>query len=100
MFFWPNSSELLFSEMHLPSCLLFQRLIETAAWGDDSAAIEQQLINHQRFHSSVQRSVEVDRARDDLVGHSEKKNRILIFAAVAELDINTQSKTRHLKSSI
>lgn len=72
MFFWPNSSELLFSETHLPSCLLFQRLIETAPWGDDPAAIEQQLINHQRFHSSVQRSAEVDRARDDLVGHSEK----------------------------
>lgn len=45
----------------------FQRLIETASWGDDVAAIEQQLHNHQRFHSSIQRSVELDRARDDLV---------------------------------
>uniref|UniRef100_A0A669DKM6 Desmoplakin b n=1 Tax=Oreochromis niloticus TaxID=8128 RepID=A0A669DKM6_ORENI len=45
-----------------------QRLIETASWGDDPAAIEQQLTSHQRFHSSIQRSVEMDRARDDLVG--------------------------------
>lgn len=45
-----------------------QRLIETAPWGDDPAAIEQQLMSHQRFHSSIQRSVEFDRARDDLVG--------------------------------
>uniref|UniRef100_A0AAX7T9J0 Desmoplakin b n=1 Tax=Astatotilapia calliptera TaxID=8154 RepID=A0AAX7T9J0_ASTCA len=44
------------------------RLIETASWGDDPAAIEQQLMSHQRFHSSIQRSVEFDRARDDLVG--------------------------------
>uniref|UniRef100_A0A7N8Y2W8 Desmoplakin b n=1 Tax=Mastacembelus armatus TaxID=205130 RepID=A0A7N8Y2W8_9TELE len=35
-------------------------------WGDDPAAIEQQLINHQKFHSSIQRSPEVDRAKDDL----------------------------------
>uniref|UniRef100_A0A7N8WX15 Desmoplakin b n=1 Tax=Mastacembelus armatus TaxID=205130 RepID=A0A7N8WX15_9TELE len=38
----------------------------TASWGDDPAAIEQQLINHQKFHSSIQRSPEVDRAKDDL----------------------------------
>uniref|UniRef100_A0A3P8THS1 Desmoplakin b n=1 Tax=Amphiprion percula TaxID=161767 RepID=A0A3P8THS1_AMPPE len=44
------------------------RLIETALWGDDPAAIEQQLTNHQRFHTSIQRSPEMDRARDELVG--------------------------------
>uniref|UniRef100_A0A8C7SY97 Desmoplakin b n=1 Tax=Oncorhynchus mykiss TaxID=8022 RepID=A0A8C7SY97_ONCMY len=37
---------------------LFQRLIETSPWGDDSAAIEQQLISHNKFHSSIQRSAE------------------------------------------
>uniref|UniRef100_A0A8C7SZH3 SH3 domain-containing protein n=1 Tax=Oncorhynchus mykiss TaxID=8022 RepID=A0A8C7SZH3_ONCMY len=46
---------------------LFQRLIETSPWGDDSAAIEQQLISHNKFHSSIQRSAEVDRAKDELV---------------------------------
>uniref|UniRef100_A0A8D3DUE6 Desmoplakin b n=1 Tax=Scophthalmus maximus TaxID=52904 RepID=A0A8D3DUE6_SCOMX len=53
-----------------------KRLIETAQWGDDSAAIEQQLISHQKFHSSIQRSPEVDRARDDLVGPARDKGNI------------------------
>lgn len=48
-----------------------KRLIETASWGEDPAAIEQQLISHQKFHSSIQRSSEVDRAKDDLVGYEK-----------------------------
>nr|XP_046248699.1 desmoplakin-like isoform X2 [Scatophagus argus] len=49
-----------------------KRLIETAQWGDDPAAIEQQLISHQKFHSSIQRSLEVDRARDELIKKGDK----------------------------
>uniref|UniRef100_A0A665WUZ9 Desmoplakin-like n=1 Tax=Echeneis naucrates TaxID=173247 RepID=A0A665WUZ9_ECHNA len=56
--------------------LVLQRLIETAPWGEDPAAIEQQLHNHQRFHSSIQRSLEVDRARDDLVGSKGDKGNL------------------------
>lgn len=81
MFLWPNHPELLFSDLHLPSSLPVQRLIETAPWGDDSAAIELQLTSHQRFHSSIQRSTEVDRARDELVGHCGK-NRNLVFVSL------------------
>ncbi|XP_068175112.1 desmoplakin-like isoform X2 [Antennarius striatus] len=51
-----------------------KRLIETAPWGDDPAAIDQQLISHQKFHSSIQRSPEVDRARDDLIKKGDKAN--------------------------
>ncbi|XP_037625455.1 plectin-like isoform X2 [Sebastes umbrosus] len=51
-----------------------KRLIETASWGDDPAAIEQQLINHSNFHSSIQRSVEVERARDELMKKGDKGN--------------------------
>lgn len=47
--------------------LPLQRLIETASWGEDPAAIKQQLVSHQRFHNSIQRSGEVDRAREELV---------------------------------
>lgn len=55
--------------------LPLQRLIETASWGEDPAAIEQQLVSHQRFHTSIQRSAEVDRARDELVSrrHGDQK---------------------------
>uniref|UniRef100_A0A672YXU5 Desmoplakin b n=1 Tax=Sphaeramia orbicularis TaxID=375764 RepID=A0A672YXU5_9TELE len=35
----------------------------------DPSTIDQQLVSHQKFHSSIQRSVEVDRARDELVAH-------------------------------
>lgn len=51
-----------------PCDLVFQRLIETAQWGDDPASIDQQLISHQKFHTTIQRSPEVERAKDDLVG--------------------------------
>ncbi|XP_076579508.1 desmoplakin-B isoform X1 [Chaetodon auriga] len=51
-----------------------KRLIETAAWGDDPAAIEQQLASHQKFHTSIQRSAEMDRARDDLIKKGDKGN--------------------------
>uniref|UniRef100_A0A8C8F883 Desmoplakin n=1 Tax=Oncorhynchus tshawytscha TaxID=74940 RepID=A0A8C8F883_ONCTS len=53
--------------LHGGDIFVFQRLIETSPWGDDSAAIEQQLISHNKFHSSIQRSAEVDRAKDELV---------------------------------
>ncbi|XP_062260015.1 desmoplakin-A-like isoform X1 [Platichthys flesus] len=45
-----------------------KRMIETAPWGDDSATIEKQIQNHNKVHSSIQRSQEVDRARDELRG--------------------------------
>ncbi|KAK2883789.1 hypothetical protein Q8A67_017426 [Cirrhinus molitorella] len=44
-----------------------RRLIETSSWGDDLTAVEQQIANHSAFHSSIQRSVEVDRARTELL---------------------------------
>ncbi|XP_076000743.1 desmoplakin-A isoform X2 [Genypterus blacodes] len=51
-----------------------KRLIETAPWGDDSATIEQQIMSHNKFHSSIQRSPEVDRARDELNMKNDKFN--------------------------
>uniref|UniRef100_A0A668A329 Desmoplakin n=1 Tax=Myripristis murdjan TaxID=586833 RepID=A0A668A329_9TELE len=48
------------------------RLIETAPWGDDSATIEQQIINHNKYHSTIQRSPEVDHARDELNMRGDK----------------------------
>uniref|UniRef100_A0A4W6DAI8 Desmoplakin n=1 Tax=Lates calcarifer TaxID=8187 RepID=A0A4W6DAI8_LATCA len=42
-------------------------MIETAPWGDDSETIEKQILSHNKTHSSIQRSQEVDRARDELV---------------------------------
>ncbi|XP_061588345.1 desmoplakin-B-like isoform X1 [Cololabis saira] len=44
-----------------------KRLIETASWGDDASSIEKQIMSHNKFHSSIQRSMEVDRAREELL---------------------------------
>uniref|UniRef100_A0A8C1A427 Desmoplakin a n=1 Tax=Cyprinus carpio carpio TaxID=630221 RepID=A0A8C1A427_CYPCA len=49
-----------------------KRLIETAPFGEDAEAISQQILNHNKFHSSIQRSLEVDRARDELMQNREK----------------------------
>lgn len=46
---------------------LLQRLIETSPWGDEPVIIDQQIMNHNKFHNSIQRSVEVERAQEELV---------------------------------
>ncbi|CAB1332174.1 unnamed protein product [Coregonus sp. 'balchen'] len=51
-----------------------KRLIETSPWGDDAASIEQQLISHSKFHSSIQRSPEVDKANVELIKKGDKAN--------------------------
>ncbi|XP_071773140.2 desmoplakin-A isoform X2 [Centroberyx gerrardi] len=51
-----------------------KRLIETSPWGEDSDTIEQQIMSHNKYHSSIQRSQEVDRARDDLNMRGDKSN--------------------------
>uniref|UniRef100_A0A673CQQ6 Desmoplakin a n=1 Tax=Sphaeramia orbicularis TaxID=375764 RepID=A0A673CQQ6_9TELE len=37
---------------------IFQRMIETAPWGDDSAALDKQISNHSKTHSSLVRNQE------------------------------------------
>ncbi|XP_073705959.1 desmoplakin-A-like isoform X2 [Garra rufa] len=49
-----------------------KRLIETAPFGEDTETISQQILNHNKFHSSIQRSQEVERARDELMQSREK----------------------------
>ncbi|KAI3374910.1 hypothetical protein L3Q82_021444 [Scortum barcoo] len=51
-----------------------KRMIETAQWGDDSATLEKQITSHSKVHSSLQRSHEVDRARDELNSRGDKYN--------------------------
>ncbi|KAM9458315.1 desmoplakin-A-like isoform 2-T2 [Salvelinus alpinus] len=49
-----------------------KRLIETSPWGEDAATIEQQILSQNKFHSSIQRSHEVDHARDELAQKDDK----------------------------
>ncbi|XP_043076487.1 desmoplakin [Puntigrus tetrazona] len=62
-----------------------RRLIETSLWGDDLTAIEQQIANHSAFHSSIQRSGEVDRARAELL-RSKDQNAELTKSCLNKLD--------------
>uniref|UniRef100_I3JGQ8 Desmoplakin b n=1 Tax=Oreochromis niloticus TaxID=8128 RepID=I3JGQ8_ORENI len=76
---------------------LISRLIETASWGDDPAAIEQQLTSHQRFHSSIQRSVEMDRARDDLMKTGDKANLKALEQEWENLQKMSHGRTQQLR---
>ncbi|XP_051768745.1 desmoplakin-A isoform X2 [Ctenopharyngodon idella] len=69
-----------------------KRLIETSPFGEDAETISQQIMNHNKFHSSIQRSLEVDRARDELMQSREK-------AALHSLDQewDTLQKMSHLR---
>ncbi|KAF7668464.1 hypothetical protein LDENG_00008080 [Lucifuga dentata] len=80
-----------------------KRLIETAPWGDDSATIEQQIISHNKFHSSIQRSHEVDRARDDLNMKNDKLNLHALeqeWDSLQQMSHNRVSQLRDLQSII
>ncbi|XP_024275918.1 desmoplakin isoform X2 [Oncorhynchus tshawytscha] len=71
-----------------------KHLIETAQWRDNSADIEQQLISHSKFHSSIQRSPEVDKAKVELIKKGNKANQ---YALDQEWD--TLQKMSHGRSN-
>ncbi|XP_068196145.1 desmoplakin-A isoform X2 [Antennarius striatus] len=71
-----------------------KRMIETAPWGDDSAAIEKQILSHSRTHSSLQRSQEVDRARDELNSKGDRYN-----LAILEQEWDSLQKMSHSRVS-
>ncbi|XP_060770038.1 desmoplakin-B isoform X3 [Neoarius graeffei] len=49
-----------------------KRLIQTSPWGDGPGMIDQQIMNHKTFHNSIQRSVEVERAQEELRERRDK----------------------------
>uniref|UniRef100_A0A8C8EGM6 Desmoplakin n=1 Tax=Oncorhynchus tshawytscha TaxID=74940 RepID=A0A8C8EGM6_ONCTS len=61
---------------------------------DNSADIEQQLISHSKFHSSIQRSPEVDKAKVELIKKGNKANQ---YALDQEWD--TLQKMSHGRSN-
>ncbi|XP_039999052.1 desmoplakin isoform X2 [Xiphias gladius] len=78
-----------------------KRMIETAPWGDDSATIEKQILNHNKTHSSIQRSQEVNRARDELRG--DKYNLSVLdqeWESLQKMSHNRMCQLRELQSII
>ncbi|KAM6920668.1 desmoplakin-A-like isoform 2-T2 [Lycodopsis pacificus] len=75
-----------------------KRMIETAAWGDDSEAIEKQIQSHNKNHSSVQRSQEVDRARDELNMRGDKYNLSMLEQEWESLQTMSDSRVHQLRA--
>ncbi|XP_018616123.1 desmoplakin-B isoform X2 [Scleropages formosus] len=74
-----------------------KRLIETSPWGDDSAAIEQQIFNQNKFHSSIQRSTEVERARDELQQKGDKVSLHMLEQEWENLQRMSITRTKQLQ---
>ncbi|XP_029285435.1 LOW QUALITY PROTEIN: desmoplakin-B [Cottoperca gobio] len=80
-----------------------KRLIETASWGEDAAAIEQQLISHHNFHSTTLKSAEVDWARDELLKKGDKGNLHALdqeWESLQQMSIGRTEQLQELKNII
>eukprot|EP00066_Takifugu_rubripes_P027867 XP_011617133.1 PREDICTED: desmoplakin isoform X1 [Takifugu rubripes] len=80
-----------------------KRMIEMAPWGDDSASIEKQIATHNRTHSSLQRSQEVERARDELNAKGDRYNLSVLeqeWDSLQKMSHNRVSQLRELQSII
>ncbi|XP_015227441.1 PREDICTED: desmoplakin-like [Cyprinodon variegatus] len=77
-----------------------KRLIETTAWADDPGGLEQQLINHQRFHSSIQRAPEVQRAIDEMRKLGDKPNQYALEQEWDSLQKMSNLQTEQLRETI
>ncbi|TNN75848.1 Desmoplakin [Liparis tanakae] len=74
-----------------------KRMIETAPWGDDSETLEKQIQSHNKSHSSVQRSQEVDRARDELTARGDKYNLSILEQEWESLQKMSHSRVLQLR---
>uniref|UniRef100_A0A3P9KNN1 Desmoplakin n=2 Tax=Oryzias latipes TaxID=8090 RepID=A0A3P9KNN1_ORYLA len=78
-----------------------KRMIETAPWGEDSQAIENQIISHNNFHTSIQRSQEVNRAMEEVM---TDKNLSLILEqeldSLKKMSLNRLTQLRDLQNII
>ncbi|XP_041805532.1 desmoplakin-like isoform X1 [Chelmon rostratus] len=80
-----------------------KRMIETAPWGDDSTTIEKQIMSHNKIHSSLQRSQEVDRARDELNSKGDRYNLSILdqeWDSLQKMSHSRVSQLRELQSII
>ncbi|XP_057713577.1 desmoplakin-A-like isoform X2 [Corythoichthys intestinalis] len=74
-----------------------KRMIQTAPWGEDSATIDKQIMSHNKFHSTIQRSQEVDRARDELGMRGEKSNLYIMEQEWDSLQKMSHSRVNQLR---
>ncbi|KAJ8376859.1 hypothetical protein SKAU_G00074390 [Synaphobranchus kaupii] len=75
-----------------------KRLIETSSWGETSEVIDQQIANHSKIHSTIQRSPEVDKARDELIQKGDKANLHMLEQEWDSLQKASFSRTDQLRA--
>ncbi|KAK5620440.1 hypothetical protein CRENBAI_024153 [Crenichthys baileyi] len=74
-----------------------KRIIETTPFGDDSNTLENQIINHKKFHSSIQTTpVEVLRAREELIASGDKYHQTLLEQEIDSLQKLSQDRLSQL----
>ncbi|MGH0163626.1 UNVERIFIED_CONTAM: hypothetical protein FKN15_055862 [Acipenser sinensis] len=77
------------------------RLIETSPFGDDSSAIEQQIYTHKKFHNTLERAPEIQRARADAMGNKAALNTLeLEFDSVIKMSNERNDQLRQLQNII
>ncbi|CAN9502822.1 unnamed protein product [Ophioblennius macclurei] len=74
-----------------------KRMIETAPWGDDAESIEKQIFAHNKYHSSITRSSEVDRARDELNSYNDKNSLVILDQEFDSLQKMSHQRTGQLR---
>ncbi|KAK1173679.1 desmoplakin-like isoform X1 [Acipenser oxyrinchus oxyrinchus] len=78
-----------------------KRLIETSPFGDDSSAIEQQIYTHKKFHNTLERAPEIQRARADVMGNKAALNTLeLEFDSVIKMSSERNDQLRQLQNII
>uniref|UniRef100_A0A3B5QL62 Desmoplakin a n=1 Tax=Xiphophorus maculatus TaxID=8083 RepID=A0A3B5QL62_XIPMA len=80
-----------------------KRLIETAPFGEDTNTIENQIVAHSKVHSSIQTSLEVRRARDDLMAMGNKYHLNILeqeMDALQKMSSNRLNQLRDLQNII
>lgn len=74
-----------------------KRMIEMAPFGEDSATLDKQIVSHQKLHVSLQRSQEVDRARDDLSMRNDRNSLHMLEQEWDGLQKMSHSHLSHLR---
>ncbi|XP_058878535.1 desmoplakin-A-like isoform X4 [Acipenser ruthenus] len=78
-----------------------KRLIETSPFGEDSSAIEQQIYTQKKFHSTLERAPEIQRARADAMGNKAALNALdLEFDSMMKMSNDRTDQLRQLQNII
>ncbi|XP_041103817.1 desmoplakin-like isoform X3 [Polyodon spathula] len=78
-----------------------KRFIETSPFGDDSSAIDKQIYTQKKFHSTLERAPEIQRARADAMGNKAAMNALeLEFDSLIKMSNERNDQLKQLQNII